>query len=165
MVSLETIEAKLGELRLVKKRCLIVVVRVRLRIVKDDEIVEASALANSGYEAETPQLLIPIKLAQLLNLWPPGSSVEESEFETAGGPLRVWIAPRACKVSVIVEDAKSREVLADIVISPIASEVLLSDKMISELQIALEDVGRGLWRFMWEPKEKLRRSEPPKYWK
>jgi len=46
-----------------------------------------------------------------------------------------------------------------------ADEALLCDKMISELQIALEDVGKGLWRFRWEPKEKLRRSEPPRYWK
>jgi hypothetical protein len=37
--------------------------------------------------------------------------------------------------------------------------------MISELKIALEDPGRGYWRFTWEPKERVRRSEPPKYWK
>jgi len=53
----------------------------------------------------------------------------------------------------------------DLVISLIADEVLLSDKAISEFQIALEDVGRGLWRFRWEPKEVLRRSEPPKIWR
>lgn len=141
------------------------VVRVRLRIVKNDKVIETSALANSGYEAETPQLLIPIKLAQILNLWPPKTSFEETEYETAGGPLRVWISPRTCKVSVIVEGVEAPEVIADIVISPIANEVLISDKMISELQIALEDVGRGLWRFRWEPKEKVRRSEPAKYWK
>jgi len=141
------------------------VVRVKLRIIKGEKVIETSALANSGYETETPQLLIPIRLAQLLELWPPKDEAEESEFETAGGPLRVWIIPRACRVSVAVHDVKSPEVEADIVISPLADEVLLSDKMISELQIALEDVGRGLWRFRWEPKSKLRRSEPPKYWK
>jgi len=141
------------------------VVRIKLRIVRDEKVIETSALANSGYETETPQLLIPIRLAQLLELWPPKSEAEESEFETAGGPLRVWIVPRACRVGVAIGDVKIPEVEADIVISPLADEVLLSDKMISELQIALEDVGRGLWRFRWEPKDKLRRSEPPKYWK
>jgi len=141
------------------------VVRVRLRIVGGGGAVETSALANSGYEAETLQLLIPIKLAQVLGLWPPKAGIEESEFETAGGPLRVWLAPRACRVSVVVPDAAPPEVEADIVISPLADEVLLSDKLISELGIALEDVGRGLWRFRWESKEKLRRSEPPRYWK
>ncbi len=54
---------------------------------------------------------------------------------------------------------------ADAVISPMADEILLSDKMISELNIALEDPGRGYWRFTWEEKEVKRKSEPPKYWK
>lgn len=141
------------------------VVRVKIRIVRNEKVVETSALANSGYETETPQLLIPIRVAQLLGLWPPGGEAEETEFETAGGPLRVWIISRACKVSVLTQDVKSPEIEADIVISPLADEILLSDKMISELQIALEDVGKGLWRFRWESKDKLRRSEPPKYWK
>ena len=139
--------------------------RVRLRIVVDDKVIETSALANSGYEAETPQVLVPIKLAQILGLWPPREGFEETEYETAGGPLRVWIVPRACKVSVVTEDTKSPIVEADVVVSPIADEVLLSDKLISALQLALEDVGSGLWRFRWEPKDKLRRSEPPKYWR
>ncbi len=141
------------------------VVRVRLRIVRDDKVIETSALANSGYEAETPQLLVPIKLAEKLSLWPPSGEVKESEFETAGGPLKVWVVPRACRVKVISEDIEGPEVVGDIVISPLADEVLICDKMISELQIALEDVGRGLWRFRWEPKDRLRRSEPPIYWK
>lgn len=141
------------------------VVRVRLRIVREDIVVETSALVNSGYEAETPQLLIPIKLAQILGLWPPKTGFEETEYETAGGPLRVWVFPRACRVSVVVEDVTVPEVEADIVVSPIADEVLISDKMTSELQIALEDVGRGLWRFRWEPKDRVRRSEPAKYWR
>ncbi len=48
--------------------------------------------------------------------------------------------------------------------SPLANEVLLSDKLIGELEIALEDVASGLWRFRWESLSKLRRSYPPKYW-
>lgn len=141
------------------------VVRVRIRIVRNNIVIETSALASSGYEAETSQLLIPIKLAELLNLWPPTLDLDESTYETAGGPIRVWISHNACKVVVIDQETRSPEVIADIVISPIADEVLLSDKLISELQIALEDVGMGLWRFRWEPEDKLRRSVPPKYWK
>jgi len=38
--------------------------------MKEGKIVEYSALANSEYEAETPQLLIPVKLAEEINLWP-----------------------------------------------------------------------------------------------
>jgi len=36
--------------------------------------------------------------------------------------------------------------------------------MISELNIALEDMGEGYWRFTWEPKENARRSESSRYW-
>ena len=143
----------------------VMVVRVRLRIERDGNVIETSALANSGYEAETPQLLIPIRLAERLGLWPPKGEVYESEYETAGGPLRVWIYPRACKVSVVVEDVKTSTIEVDIIVSPLADEVLMSDEVISELEIALEDVGRGYWRFRWEPKDKLRPSVPPRYWR
>ena len=140
------------------------VVRVRVRIVGSGGSLETVALANSGYEAETPQIMVPVKLARLLGLWPP-EGLEETEYDTAGGPLRVWVAARACRVSVVAEEAEAPEVEADVVISPLADEVLLSDKLIGELGIALEDVGRGLWRFRWEPRDKVRRSEPPKYWR
>jgi len=141
------------------------VVRVKVRIICGSKSIDVSALANSGYESETPQILIPIPVAQTLGLWPPTQSFEETVFETAGGPLRVWIAPRICKSVVVAEDTISSEVDIDIVISPLADEVLLSDKTISEFQLVLEDVGKGLWRFRWEPTTKLRKSEPPKYWK
>ena len=62
--------------------------RVRIRIEKKNKVIETSALVNSGYEAETPQLLIPIKSAQLLDLWPPRNGFEETKFETAGGSLK-----------------------------------------------------------------------------
>jgi len=131
---------------------------------RGDRVVEAAALANSGYEAETTQVLAPRAVAEILGFWPPPSG-SETVFETAGGPLHVWVVPGACSAKVIAEKAESPEVVVDLVISPIADEILLSDKAISEFQIALEDVGRGLWRFRWEPKEVLRRSEPPKIWR
>jgi len=130
---------------------LFVAVRVRLVLRRGGRVVEAVALAISGYEAETPQILVPRAVAEILGLWPPPPG-SESVFETAGGPLHVWVVPRGCSAKVVAENAESPEVVVDIVISPIADEVLLSDKAISELQIALEDVGRGLWRFRWEPK-------------
>jgi hypothetical protein len=142
-----------------------VAVRVRVRIARNGKEIVASALANSGYESETPQVLLPIEAAEILNLWPPEKNIEETVFDTAGGPLRVWVASRAVKVKIIVEDIDMPFVEADAVISPIADEILLSDKMISELNIALEDPGRGYWRFTWEGKEVKRRSEPPRYWK
>lgn len=137
---------------------------MRIKLNRNNKEIETNALANSGYESETPQILVPIKLAEELGLWPPTINLEESVFESAGGPLRVWIASKSIKVKVVA-DIETTWVEADLVISPLADEVLLSDKMISELKIALEDPGRGYWRFTWESKEKIRKSEPPKYWK
>jgi len=38
-------------------------VRVRLKIWREDKVLETVALVNSGYEADSPQLMIPISLA------------------------------------------------------------------------------------------------------
>jgi len=141
------------------------VVRVKIRIWRGGREVETSALANSGYESETPQIMIPKRLAEILGLWPPPLESFESVFDTAGGPLHVWIVPRGCVVQVVTEDAESPRVEMDVVISTLADEVLLSDKAISKLQIALEDVGEGLWRFRWESRDKVRRSVPPTIWR
>jgi len=133
-------------------------VRVRLRLRRGGFVKEVVSLINSGYEADTPQLLIPTKLARELDLWPPGEDAREAIFETAGGPLRVWIVRRAFTVQVVAEDASSEEVEADAVVSQLADEPMISDKLAGALQIAVEDFAEGLWRFRWEPKEKVRRS-------
>ena len=135
-------------------------VRLRVRVRVDGREEETVALLNSGFEAPTPQLLIPVQLARRLGLWPPGEDAVEAEVETAGGPLRVWYYPRRASVKVVAGDAESREVLADVIVSPLADEPLISDMLAEELEIAVESFGRGLWRFRWEPPGKLRRSEP-----
>jgi len=138
--------------------CLLMAVRLRLKIVVGEKIVEAIALLNSGYEAPTPQLLIPINLATRLGLWPP-ENASEVTLDTAGGPLRAWFYPMTAKIRVVAEGAHEKDVIADIVVSPLADEPLINDKLADELEIAVESFGKGLWRFTWEPKERLRKSE------
>ncbi|MEM2441927.1 MAG: hypothetical protein QXX99_06110 [Candidatus Bathyarchaeia archaeon] len=70
-----------------------------------------------------------------------------------------WLYPRAAKISVVAEGSPEREVTSDMVVSPLADEPLINDNLADELTIAVESFGRGLWRFTWEPKEKLRDSE------
>ncbi|MGB9729581.1 MAG: hypothetical protein ACP5GU_07450 [Thermoprotei archaeon] len=60
---------------------------------------------------------------------------------------------------MIAEGSRERKVKADVIISPLADESLINDKLADELEIAVESFGKGLWRFRWEPKKKLRRSE------
>ncbi|MEB3860455.1 MAG: hypothetical protein LRS43_04520, partial [Desulfurococcales archaeon] len=117
------------------------------------------ALVNSGYESDTPQLMVPVGTARSLGLWPPPPDSREEVFDTAGGPLRVWVARNAVRVQVIAGGARSRLVEADLVISPLADEPLISDQLAGELEIAVEDFARGLWRFRWEGREALRESE------
>jgi len=68
--------------------------------------VEAAALAVSGYEAEAPQVLVPRAVAEILGFWPPPLG-SETVFETAGGPLHVWVVPGACSAKVVAENAES----------------------------------------------------------
>jgi len=137
---------------------------VKLRLKKNSFIKEIIALVNSGYEAETPQLLIPINLAREFGLWPPPTQAIETMFNTAGGPLKVWIIRKAAKVSVITEDISSEEVDIDLVISHLTDEPLISDMLAGTLQIAIEDIAEGYWRFRWEPKEKIRKTLKPFYY-
>jgi len=48
------------------------------------------------------------------------------------------------------------------VISHLVDEPLISDVLAGKLSIAVEDFLEGLWRFRWEPKERMRRSEKPR---
>lgn len=134
-------------------------IRLRVRIRAGGRAVEEVALLNSGFEAPTPQLLIPISTARALGLWPPPDESRELIVDTAGGPLRVWFYPRAAFVKVVASDAESKEVLTDILVSPLADEPLISDMLAEELEIAVESFGRGLWRFRGEPPGRLRPSE------
>ena len=134
-------------------------IRIRIRIRVGEKIIEDIALLNSGYESDTPQILIPINIGEKLGLWPPPKDTREYIFETAGGPLRVWLIRNAGYVSIIVKDIEPKEILTDIVISPLADEILIGDVLAGELEIAVEDFARGLWRFRWEPVDKLRQSE------
>jgi hypothetical protein len=80
-------------------------VRVRLRIrAKNGEETRTSALVNSGFETEKPQLLIPLRLAREIGLWPPPPDSRIEEFETAGGPIRNYVIRDALEVSVETED-------------------------------------------------------------
>jgi len=136
-------------------------VRLRMRIIAGEKEAEAIALVNSGYEADTPQLLIPVKLAKELGYWPPPEDSIEATFDTAGGPLKVWIVKGGANVKVVCRDAESSAVKVDIVVSQLADEPLISDKLAGELKLVVEDFAEGLWRFRWEEPGKLRRSEEP----
>ncbi len=121
----------------------------------------SSALVNSGFEAETPQLLIPRRLALELGLWPPPEDSYLLEVGTAGGPVRNYLAPKAAEVLVETGDRAVGPIQCDLMISNLEYEVLISDRLGGELGIVILDL-RGKWRFSDE--NIVRETEPPQHW-
>lgn len=138
-------------------------VRVKLKIksLRSGVEVVTSALVNSGFEAETPQLLVPRRLAATLNLWPPPEDAYLVEVGTAGGPVRNYFVPSAADIYVVTSDRVVGPVKCDIMISHLEYEVLISDRLGGELGIVILDL-RGKWRFSDE--DTVRLTEPPEYW-
>ena len=62
-------------------------IRVKIRIIVGEKSVITSALVNSGFESEEPDLCIPLGLAKLFNFWPPKELYSE-EVATAGARRR-----------------------------------------------------------------------------
>lgn len=113
-----------------------------MKVSVGERSLSVVALLNSGYEAPSPQLLIPINLARQLGLWPPENAFEV-EYETAGGLLKAWLYPRVGRVCILYDGNSSKEVDVDIVVSPITTEPLISDALAEELEIAVESLVEG----------------------
>lgn len=106
-------------------------VRVRIRVRLRDKAIYTVALANSGFETDSPQLLVPRRLliASNIDLEPLGRP-SEIEYDTAGGPVVMHVYPYACTVAVAESDRSSSDVTSDLVVSPIEREAVMSDALI-----------------------------------
>ena len=135
-------------------------VRLRIRCLRTGREVSTSALVSSGYEADTPQLLIPRRLAHEAGLWPPPEDAYLVEVGAASGPVRNYLVPRALEVYVVTNDRVVGPVIRDAMISGLEHEVLISDRLGGELGIAILDL-RDRWRFRDEVIE--RETEPLQY--
>ncbi|MEM3048664.1 MAG: hypothetical protein QXK72_05560 [Candidatus Bathyarchaeia archaeon] len=136
-------------------------VRVRLLISHGDRHLEVVSLVNSGFETDTPQLLLPKLAAEKLGFQPPAGALRQT-YDTAGGPADLWVYPESVEVKILAGKKTSRSVKADVVISPIESESLIGDRLCGELRIVVEDFGEGLWRLRGE--RRPRRTERPQLW-
>jgi hypothetical protein len=139
-------------------------VRLRLRSRASQRVIEVTALVNSGFEAESPQLLIPTGLAKQLSLYPPPPTSSIVEVGTPGGPARVFLVRDALEAWVVTGDREVGPRYVDVMISPVEEEVLISDKLAEEFGLVLLAIGSGKWRFADDPLDKVRYSEKPQYW-
>jgi len=76
----------------------------------------------------------------------------------------MYAYPEACEINIIEEDRASKNIKADLVISTIEKEVLMSDALTEELEIIIISPRKGLWKFTDDPIDKIRQSYKPQYW-
>ncbi|MGC8933336.1 MAG: hypothetical protein ACP5KE_09270 [Candidatus Methanodesulfokora sp.] len=46
------------------------VCRIKVKIRTDDKEVEGKALLSSGFESDSPDIVVPVDVAEALGLWP-----------------------------------------------------------------------------------------------
>jgi hypothetical protein len=140
------------------------VVRVRVRLTSSEGEVVTVALANSGYEAEEPEVVVPTRVAERLGLYPrlPANSEVREYRGVGGGVVNTFLVRGLVGVSVLAGDKEVGPVAVTVVITPGEDEVILSDKLMDALGIVLLRPGEGLWRLADE--ELVRKSERPEKW-
>ncbi|MHC1635195.1 MAG: hypothetical protein ACXQTS_01035 [Candidatus Methanospirareceae archaeon] len=132
--------------------------RVKIRVSSGDKEVVMPALVNSGYETDTPELLVPVKVAEALGLWPETKEAVMERYRVVGGGEVSAVRMRKCvKVEVLAEGYASKPIDSDIVVSEGEDEIIISDKLASRLGIVILDIGEGIWCFREEIGKRERR--------
>ena len=120
------------------------VVRVRLRVIGRTGRAELPALVNSGFEADGPQLILPVEVAQELGLLEEAKMLEA--FEVAGGGRALgYRITRPVRVELVLGDREPIRTEALVTVMPGEDEAVISDFLSSELGIVILDARRGLW--------------------
>ena len=97
---------------------------------------------NSGFETDTPQLVVPMKLATELGLYYRLTEARIESYGTPGGPIRMYVLPEIIEVWIEETDLKTRAVVADAVISEIEAEVLIREDPSGKVRRSYQ---RQLW--------------------
>uniref|UniRef100_A0A7J3X874 Clan AA aspartic protease n=1 Tax=Thermofilum pendens TaxID=2269 RepID=A0A7J3X874_THEPE len=137
------------------------VVRVKVEIKRGDRVAETAAVANTGYEADVPELHLPLALARYLGI--PLHALPGESYRVVGGSTHALILGEVL-VRVVAEDRCSEWVRARAVSVPGEHEVLLSDKLLDALGLEIVKAGLGYWRFSGEAPERVRRSVEAQFW-
>lgn len=129
--------------------------RVRLKSASENTI-ETYAIANTGFIGREPEVVIPKRIADGLNISEAG--LQEFEKTLADGTL--------VKLKGIRGFVEVYAVTEDRIVGPInvtayivgGGYVLLNDKLLDELGIVIIAAGEGLWCFKDEMGARVRRS-------
>jgi hypothetical protein len=122
--------------------------RVKIRVSSGEKEVLMPALVNSGYETDTSELLVPVKVAEALGLWPETKEAVMERYKVVGGEeVSVVRMKKSARVEILAEERASKPVESDIVVSEGEEEMIISDKLASKLGIVILDIGEGVWCF------------------
>ncbi len=135
------------------------VVRVPVELKSDEMIVKTVALANSGYEAEEPEVHVPIALAKKLGFKLEG--IRGERYGVVGAEVTAYILGEVM-LRAKTEDRESSWIRARAVTVPGEYEVILSDSLMEKMEIEILKPSSGLWRFSGE--DRVRESEKASYW-
>jgi hypothetical protein len=125
-------------------------VRVPVKIILGEKEEIVPALVNSGFETYDPVIILPFEFSKKIGANIKTEKVEE--FRGAGN-VSIPVYPLGkVKVKVTTEDRESKIVEASAFTIFGEDEVLLSDGLSGDLEIAIEDLKRGYWRFWGENK-------------
>lgn len=139
-------------------------VRVKLRLKGEGKEAVVSTLINSGFEAKEPQLIIPLKLAENLELTSADASIED--FSSAGGSrVSGYRVEDPVEVELVLNGEPSVKTFAFITILPGETEAIMSDRLASDLGIIILDLWRGHWCLKNELGVKQRSSASPQEWR
>ena len=140
---------------------MVVVVNLKIK-TKHGREVSVPAIANTGFESDNHEIIIPRSIALDLNLTRKLLLAEAKleEYRGAGGKkFKAYILRHGfAKAWITTEDRETQPV--DITLTVVYGErdVLLSDKAIEALNIIILKPGTGIWRFSDDPPEKSRES-------
>jgi hypothetical protein len=101
-----------------------VVCRVKARLKVKDRVFEGRALLNSGFEADTPDIIVPVHIARDLKLWPPSTEAVVT-LETGGGEVTLPYYTSHATLELMLPDKRSKIVNVNIIVSPYVDEVIL----------------------------------------
>jgi hypothetical protein len=125
--------------------------RVEIERARSREVIVLIALVNTGFTSEGPDTLVPASVARalglVLNRADPCPSYLAQRMARLGA---AWCHVQRRLGFLTTDDRVSEAVLANVIVDPLAEEVLISDALAEELGIQILYPRRGVWKFAEE---------------
>ena len=134
-------------------------VRLSIEITYSSRKVNVTALANSGYETNEPEIVVPLSFAKE-QFGISESHGKQIDYQTAGRQEVKFVRFENARICVVTDDTRSSVVNAVLNTSENEVEVILNDMLVEMLGVDLVKVAQGKWRFLTDPPKKLRDSSP-----